>query len=441
MLVFMQSYFFTLLESVLLYWMISSTLPCKFQGYKKLLYTIGAIILDSLFVQFCPVKSQIIKPLFIMFVSTTIVFLLYKESISKKIFLIFLNNFILLISDIISGNLWSILYKTNIERLVFSASHSTVYFSILSKFMVVVLVISFIRFINKINLDISSKYWVIMDCVIGFLIIIIQFFMEINHTLQQNMPGYSVQIFNISVCFLFMTIMIVYLFGEICQYYQKAQQRYTLDIQNRMLEQQLAYQEVAATDLKKFRHDVNSNLANISYLLRENHIEESVNYINAIASSLESIKTINCGNKYIDAILNYEISLCKKNQINTQLNIDTIPDLCISPMDLSSIISNIMNNSIEANRDIPQPERYLSLKIFCYKNYATIICKNPFIHRLIEIGGDLKTNKWDNLSHGYGLKLIKSSTEKYGGTFKYSYDNNIFTLIVMLPLNINSGAV
>ena len=100
-----------------------------------------------------------------------------------------------------------------------------------------------------------------------------------------------------------MSVFVIYLFGEICLFYQKERQRYSLDLKNKVLEQQLAFQETSASNIKKIRHDIKNNLANISYLLNENHIEESVKYINAITSALEATKSvIHCGNKHLDAM-------------------------------------------------------------------------------------------------------------------------------------------
>lgn len=93
---------------------------------------------------------------------------------------------------------------------------------------------------------------------------------------------------------------------------------------------------------------------------------------------------------------------------------------------------------IEANLNLEKCARYISLKIFCYKNYLSIIVENPYKNKLIKDGLILKTTKADNGYHGYVLKLIKSSVEKYNGVFKYNYKNSIFTSVIMLPLNINN---
>ncbi|WFR56515.1 GHKL domain-containing protein [Anaerocolumna sp. AGMB13025] len=430
-----QAYFFTLVESILLYWMVNSLLTCKASGSKKAVFLIGAVLLDSLFVQFCPVNLIFLRLILFVALPVIIVNFFYRDSLWKKIFLILVNNYILLISDILAGNLSSLLNGTSLERLISETSYANFYFSILSKVIALLLIWSFLWFFHKTKPEISSKYWLVMDSMISFFIIVINFFLMSNHTLQSHIPYYSEKILVISLCFLLMTVMVVYLFGEICGFYQKAQQKHNLDLQNRMLEEELARQEMAVSDLKKIKHDLHNNLANISLLLQDNQIEESLEYINSITSVLEPAKAVvNSGNKYIDAILNYELSVCRKHQINTAFQIDSIPPLSMSPTDLSAILSNMLNNAIESNLSIKEPERYISLKLFCYKNYVTFVCKNPYNHILRGFGQSLRTSKKDRSNHGYGLKLIKYAADKCGGTFKYSYQDNTFTSIVMLPV-------
>ena len=133
----------------------------------------------------------------------------------------------------------------------------------------------------------------------------------------------------------------------------------------------------------------------------------------SILSNLEATKpTIHCGNNYLDAILNYEITICKKNKIDTRFEINSIPEINVEPSDLSSIFSNILNNAVEANLKLNDYERFISLKMFCYKNYLSAIIKNPYKNSIIESDGIFITDKSDKIYHGYGIKSVKSSVER-----------------------------
>ena len=426
---------FILFESTLLYWMANHLLNCKFTGKKKTAIIVSAVVAESSIVKFCILHTLTHRVLLFATVSLAIIHILFRKHFLIKIFLVLLSYYIFLISDIIAGNLMSVIYNVNIEYVISGASNLLTIFSILSKTITLLLFLLYVRFFKRISFYIPVKYWVIMDLIVGSFIVIIDFFMSINASLQNGDSFYSARIVRISTGFLMMSILTIYLFGEICFFYQKEQQRYALELNNKALEQQVAFQEASASHLRKIRHDIQNNLINIAFLMQENHIEESIQYINAITSTLEMTKSaIYCGNKYIDPILSHITMLCKKNHIDMRFTIDETPEVSVAPIDLSAIFSNVLNNAIDANLTLNEADRYISLRMFCYKNYLSVIVKNPYAHTINEKDGFLITNKKDKSYHGYGVKSIRSSVDRYGGIFKYSYKDNVFTVMVMLPI-------
>jgi len=428
--------FFTLLENLFLYGMVRELFVSRYQGRKGTILFVLSIIIDTIFVYLCPITVITFRIIIFILFSMTLIHILYKNNILVKIFCILLVNYIFIISDMIAGNFISWVYKINVERLIFRVMSLPA----ISKMIAFALVLFFILLFKKIDFNIPSGYWVRMNIIVGAFIVISNFLLSISSTLQEEEAYYPAHMVQISLCFLLLSVFVIYLFGDICLFYQREQQRYALELKNKALEQQLAFQERSATELKKIRHDIKNNLINLSYLLKENHYEESIHYIEAITDTINATKMIiHCGNTYMDSILNYGLTVCKNNNINTILEIDTIPKLVITPTDLSSILSNLLNNAIEANLKITDDERYVSIKIFTYKNYLTIIIKNPYKHSLIEVEGMLTTNKGNKKYHGFGLKSVKSSIDKYGGEFRYSYEANVFTTMILFPLKLGAN--
>lgn len=50
------------------------------------------------------------------------------------------------------------------------------------------------------------------------------------------------------------------------------------------------------------------------------------------------------------------------------------------------------------------------------------------------VNNDIVTTKEDKTLHGYGLKIIRSVTDKYQGTLSLQYKDNLFALKVLLPM-------
>lgn len=432
-----MDFMFTLIESILLYWLINSIMSSRFSGKKKLLAIVLAIFINTISVLYLLNFSVTIKFLLFFITSLVLTHIVYVGKIYVKAFFILVANYIFLISDILIGNFSSYIADMNIRKML-NLPIASFEFSVLAKILNVILIIIFISYFQKNKFEIPQKYWITMDVIVLLFAIILQFIMEISPMLQKKSSEYSIYIFGISIGFLIISGLVIYFFGEICLYHEKEKENYILSMRNHSLEQQLAYHESATTDLKKIRHDINKNLTTISYLLKQDNVNESVAYINAITKALEMTKPIvNCGNDIIDAILNYKIVVCKQHNIDFRINVDQVPHLSINPMDLTAILANILDNAIEALDVINAEERYISGKIFCYKNYFSIVVKNPYLNRLIIEDGKINTHKADKVHHGYGLASIRSSVEKYGGSFKIYAENGIFKAVVMLPIDIS----
>ncbi|MFD2412529.1 sensor histidine kinase [Paenibacillus rhizoplanae] len=430
-----RDFSFIFMETVLQYGIINHLLKWKKENVKRIWLLPFVMIVDSLFIQFCQVESPLIRTLILIGLLLVIVQTLYQDNILVKIFVVLLTEYILIISDIMASNMLFLVSRMNIGNKIFQVFSLRLPFSIFSIIFMLLLAGMYIRLFNKINFNIPTKYWIRVNLILGIFIFIANYFMIINRIFQNASLQLSWFLIRISIYFFVMSFLITYLFKEICLFYHKEQQRDDLELQNKALEYQLISQEISCLDLKKIRHDIENNLVNIAFLLKENCIEESVEYIQAISATLEATKpVINCGSKYIDSILNYEIAICKKQNIDVRFEIETIPELSIPPTDLSSIISNLLNNSIEANLKVLERERYVQMKMFCYKNYLTIVVENPYNHKLTPAGGLLRTSKKNPRNHGYGLKSVTTSVNNCGGIFKYSYESNVFTSTIIIPI-------
>ncbi|MBE5991374.1 MAG: GHKL domain-containing protein [Paenibacillaceae bacterium] len=432
---------FSLSESILLYWLISCSIPCRFYGKKKLCSILLVIIINTLFVFYLPNFYNTFR--FIMFFLITLILtsIVYADKIYILVFFILVANYVFLISDILVGNFSSYIINIDIPEMLYFANTSFG-FSILAKLLNIILIGMFINYFGDNKLDIPPRYWITMDVIIMLFSLILQFIMIVSPVLQKESNKYSFYISIISIGFLIISGLIIFFFGKIFLYYEKEKENYILNIRNLSLNQQLAYHESATTDLKKIRHDINKNLINISYLLKQNNIDGSVSYIEEITNALERTKTIvNCGNEIIDAILNYKIAVCRQQKIDIQFDVDHVPHLSITPIDLTAILANILDNSIEAVEIMATEKRYISGKIFCYKNYLSIIVKNPYSNNLIIENNKIKTRKTNTMYHGYGLASIKLSVEKYSGLFKVDTENKIFKVVVMLPIKTDPSSI
>lgn len=425
-------FIFTVSEPLLLYWMIDSILSSRLFGWRRWAAAAAAVICTAASIYLLPNTS--INAILFFCISLILTQALYRGKIYIKAFFVLLAIYIFIISDIIIGNVTSYFEKTNID-VILQVSNEIFIFALLAKIINLILIAVCIRYFKRIKFEIPLVYWAVLDVIIVLFAVILQFFMSVNPILQADSGIFSVYIFWVSLGFLFMSGLVLFFFGQIGFFYEKEKENYILTMRNRAFEQQLSYQEAAAADMGRIRHDINKNLTNIAYLLRQNDITESISYIDAITSALVSTAVVvDSGNHIIDAILNYKIAVCRKRGIEPRMAVDVVPKLGVNPMDLSAIFANLMDNAIEANDSVEAGRRYVSAKVFCFRNYLAVVVKNPFACRLRVENGGIGTSKPDRLHHGYGLRSIKASAEKYGGVFRFYTSGDIFSAVVLLPL-------
>ena len=144
-----------------------------------------------------------------------------------------------------------------------------------------------------------------------------------------------------------------------------------------------------------------------------------------------SIKT---GNAVTDVVLSEVCDTCEKEQILFESNFGYPDDLQINPFDMSVILTNALQNAIEASGKIPSAKVTITsvtkerMFIISVKNLAESKVK-------INEEGLIESTKQD-AGHGYGLKNIRSIAQKYRGDIEIRQDDSegriVFVLNVML---------
>ncbi len=140
------------------------------------------------------------------------------------------------------------------------------------------------------------------------------------------------------------------------------------------------------------------------------------------------------GNDIIDAAIAVKSALCRSRNINFKLTCETLPKISISEIDLSSLISNILDNAITAAEKTNAPE--VILKIFVRGEYLNIVSENTYSGKIEKRGeGKLTTfltTKRNSDEHGFGTQIIAEIAQKYDGVCVYKYENGFFKMNVML---------
>lgn len=216
---------------------------------------------------------------------------------------------------------------------------------------------------------------------------------------------------------------------------------YNNDLSSQQLKLQLNHYnnlERSFEETRKIKHDMKNHIICLKYLSSKKDYHALDEYINDIEESIENIDTATyTGNNVIDAIINQKYLLTKKNNITFEINASLPTEPFIQSIDICAIVSNSMDNAIEACLSLNDLNtRTIKLESFIKNNHWVYKISNSSNPISISPKTNLiETNKSDKINHGLGLKNINDSIQKYDGHIKMYYENNTFYFNTIIPIN------
>ncbi len=191
-------------------------------------------------------------------------------------------------------------------------------------------------------------------------------------------------------------------------------------------------------DTKKFRHDVSNHIICLRELAEREELGEVKQYIDEMQGQMIKIqkRCYSIGNSVIDAVLNYYLPMLQEG-VEIKVRGYLEEELSISDVELCTIFSNIVQNSVEELKQQQNKKKYLEIKIHTGKEDFTIeVCNSAQGKKQKGKGGFTETSKSDKKNHGIGLKNVKETVKKNKGIFRWQSTTEEFRVKVILPLRL-----
>lgn len=191
------------------------------------------------------------------------------------------------------------------------------------------------------------------------------------------------------------------------EYEQKADAKRNEQIIRITVEQQQKEMETIRRneqEIRLLRHDMRLFLNTLALRLEENDIDSARNMISNLASNVEATTLHRyCRNDTINYILSDFAAKCKENQITFDTSVE-LAELKTDEIMFSSILSNALDNSLNATKKLSPKERYIKLMIKKSDDKLLLSVKNPFKEKPVLIDGIPISSK---SGHGYGTQSIR----------------------------------
>ena len=166
--------------------------------------------------------------------------------------------------------------------------------------------------------------------------------------------------------------------------------------------------------MRGIRHDLGNHLTVIERLAEDGKTEELADYIRELGENIERLQPrIKTGNAVTDVVLSETADRCEKEGISFESTFSYPEGLNINPFDMSVILTNALQNAVEASSAVSDPEiRIRSVQ----KERVFIINIRNIVSKRVPIMEDglPETSKYES-GHGYGIKNIRSIAAKYRG--------------------------
>lgn len=141
------------------------------------------------------------------------------------------------------------------------------------------------------------------------------------------------------------------------------------------------------------------------------------------------------GNVVLDTVLAGKSLYCQEHKIKFNCVADgKILDFMMA-MDICAIFGNALDNAIESVKTIEdENKRIVRVTVFARKGFLIMRFINYYDHEIIFQNDIPQTTKSNTHNHGYGIKSIKKSVEKYNGNLSITSENKWFIVSILIPL-------
>ncbi|MER1958857.1 MAG: Spo0B domain-containing protein [Solibacillus sp.] len=181
--------------------------------------------------------------------------------------------------------------------------------------------------------------------------------------------------------------------------------------------------------VSSLRHDYINHIQVLHGFLHIGEVDQATKYVDSLSKDIQTIESIkmNLDNPGLAILLQTKKLTCQNQQIDIEITVDDNPFDNIKTIDLINILSNIIDNAIEATMELPEELRKITVSCKADELYYTFSITNagrklPDINQIFKQGYSTKKVEKGRV-RGQGLFIVKETINKYNGTITLDTTN------------------
>ena len=223
--------------------------------------------------------------------------------------------------------------------------------------------------------------------------------------------------------------------------FKKSSMRKELETIQLLWHQQKGQYQLSKETIELINHKCHDLKHQVQAIRAVKDEKERETYLEKIEKSVQIYSAIvRTGNEILDTILTEKSLICENSGIHINCVADGSLLAFMNPVDVYTLFGNALDNAIEAVRKLESKEkRVIDIMLYERQSFLMLQIVNPMCGEVKFEDGLPLTTKAKNGYHGYGMKSMLHTIQKYEGHLTTEVKNGCFYFNVMLPLERDSN--
>lgn len=429
-----RDFIFTFVEILFLFYLLRTDISKHVCNRKKMCRFVSAIILYLFIIISTYMQINIICKIILEIIMIVVIGVkLYEYSVLRSLIYAIIFIFSIVFGEMIVIFAFGLL---GIDGIVSMEQHNafTLQLLIISKCVIFISLFFLKSFFEK-NFAVLRESWLVSISNMSLIVV----FSALEYTLIRQNEVFDESYSGIMLISFIMLIFVFILNNLLWKYFikLKSQEKQEALKQEELRAKSEYYYEKAKRDeeIREIYHDLKNHLI----LLKSEKLSaaSTAAFVTKIDLKIKQYECfINTGNDFLDILLKDKMEKAYKKEIDLDVDIDFRDTEFMEPLDISSIFGNLFDNAIEACEKVKKTDKFIDLYVVKKNSMIIIKMENS---TCLSYNRNFNTTKINKNMHGFGLKSIQKSLEKYNGTLQINSENGIFSAIALLPDSVHKA--
>ena len=188
---------------------------------------------------------------------------------------------------------------------------------------------------------------------------------------------------------------------------------------------------MAIEEARQAKHDMRHHFRQLTVMAEAGELEKIKDYLIGATNRIPDLDMHFCENRAADRVIGYYYVMAKRQNIPFHARIDLPPQVPVDEIDMCLVLSNLLENALEASIRTAAQKRRIKVEAYIHANRLLLIQVENGFDGEVQIKDDVFLSS-KHKGNGVGIQSVRRISEKSGGANSFTYENGIFTAKVML---------